>query len=135
MKTFILPFVALLLPLFSGCQESGVSSTSVAELENWLTDFETSISTRTHTEHHSDTLLTEHGVFIVSTQPGTVDDKGLVSLAGESRTHGYFIAPRMVWVDSIQEAKRVMIEDMKANKGLPVATYTGQAEQDVTPNR
>lgn len=113
----------------SGCKESGVSYLSAEEVEDWLTAFEASIPERTSNEHYSDTLFTKHGVFIVSTQPGTVDDKGLVSLAGKSRTTGYFIAPRMIWVDTIQEAKRLMIEDMESNGGLPLASYTEEAEQ------
>lgn len=128
MKTCKLLFCATLLLLFGGCKNWGVGSTSVEELEDWLTAFEADLPTRTQTEHYSDTFFTEHGVFIVSTQPGTVDDEGLVTLAGESRTRGYFVAPRMVWVDSIQEAKKIMIEDLNARKGLPLAAYTGQAE-------
>lgn len=110
--------------MWCGCKGTDPGSASVADIEHWLDSFERSIDDRRATEHYHDTLITGNGVFIVSTQPGTVDDDGLVRLSGASRTEGYFIAPRMIWVDSIEVAKKAFIEDMKENKWLPLSAYT-----------
>ena len=135
MKTIKLLLYSFVFLMICGCKESREpNSTSAAEVENWLKAFQSRIHVRKTTEHYSDALFTADGVFIVSTQPGTVNKEGRVTLAGESRTQGYFIAPRMMWVDSILEAKRLIVEDIKASKGLPLAAYTKNAEQVVGGN-
>jgi hypothetical protein len=106
-----------------GCS-SDDSHPDVVSVTKGLDDYFESIGERSPDSPHSNTFFTSGGVFCISTQPGVVGEDGRLSLQGKSRVTGFFIAPRLIWVDTKIEAKRMIIEDMLEKKGYPTKMHT-----------
>ncbi len=105
--------------LFFSCNENDQSSKSAAALVAMVDTFEEKLGERTTKLRAGKKLTTEVGVFSISNEEATISEQGKLMMEGETRTEGYFITPRKVWVKDAAEAKKLLLEDYYAKLKKP----------------
>lgn len=115
MRTYIYLLLLVISSCLLGCNK-GESATDIAMIKESLDKFEASISSRSKDIHYCETIFTSKGGFSIGTQQATLDADGVIHFEGKSRISGYFVVPPMRWVDSLDEAKAVFVQEYK-NKG------------------
>lgn len=63
---------------------------------------------------------TAKGRLLIATCGATKTPKGEWVAMGPSRDTGFFILPRAIWVDDIEEARKLLLEDYETGKLLPL---------------
>lgn len=113
----------VMLPLLGSCKKSESSHlVDESELPGVLKTFENSSQDRSQS-HHSTTIMMENFSFLVGTQEAQEREgkKWDYVFEGPSRPTGYFVVPRMKWVETMAEVEEIIRADRQTGKGIPTS--------------
>ena len=89
--------------------------TQELEIKQMLSDFESNVRNREVSETIVSSIKFSSGSFSISTSEPQKQADGQRLYSSPSKETGFYVSPRGVWVESLEEAKRIILEDYRSN--------------------